>query len=53
VGNKHARVRGNLTAKIWKEKQDVHILTKMYKPPAKDEFSFEYGITQKHVTGED
>jgi hypothetical protein len=36
-GDIHARVRGVLTAVIWKEKRDMYILTNVNEPPV--EFS--------------
>jgi hypothetical protein len=45
--------RGNLTAVIWKEESDVHILTKMHRPPAEGSFHDKHGKAQKPVIVED
>jgi hypothetical protein len=34
-----------MTALIWKEKQDVHMLMNMHNPPAKGNFCDEHAIT--------
>jgi hypothetical protein len=33
-----SRTRDNLTAMVWRDKTDVHILTKMHHPPTNDNF---------------
>jgi hypothetical protein len=37
-GNIKTRVRGNLTAMIWKDKRDVNTLTNLCHPPEEDNF---------------
>jgi len=44
-----ARVRGNLTAMVWKDKWDVHILTNMQRVPTEGNFYDEQGKAQKPV----
>jgi hypothetical protein len=39
----HARMRDNLTAMIWKDNRDVHILTNIHRPPKEDNFSMNMG----------
>jgi hypothetical protein len=42
-----ARVRGNMTAVIWKDKQDVHIMTNMHRPSTESNFCDEHGKAKK------
>ncbi|PNF39361.1 hypothetical protein B7P43_G18177 [Cryptotermes secundus] len=42
-GDIRVRVRRNLTALVWKDKRDVHILTNMNCPPAEGTFRNEHG----------
>jgi hypothetical protein len=37
-GDVRVRTRGNLTALVWKDRQDVYMLTNMDPPPAKVNF---------------
>jgi hypothetical protein len=46
-GDTCARVRGNLTALVWKDMQDTHILTNMHRPPTEGNFCDEEGKAQK------
>jgi hypothetical protein len=38
LGDTHSRVRDNLTALVWKDEQDVHILTNMHRLPTESNF---------------
>jgi hypothetical protein len=49
----NARVRGNLTVMIHKNKLDMHILTNMHRPPAEGNFYDRHGKAQKPIIGED
>jgi hypothetical protein len=42
-GDIKTRVRGNLTATVWQDKQDVQILINMHCPPAEGNFCIEHG----------
>jgi hypothetical protein len=47
--NMHARVRGNLTEMIWKDKQDVYTLTDMHRPPTQGNLCDEHGKCKHHI----
>jgi hypothetical protein len=49
-GNIHARVRSNLIAMVWKDKQEMHTLMNTHTPLAECNFCDEQGETQKPVT---
>jgi hypothetical protein len=49
----HTRVRGVLTAVIWKDKWDVCILTNLHKPPTEGNFCDEHGRANTPVIVED
>jgi hypothetical protein len=51
-GDTCAQVRGVLTA-IWKDKQDMHILTNVYQPTAKANLCDRSGIGHKPANVED
>jgi hypothetical protein len=42
-GKIQVRVRGNMTALVWKDKQDIHTFTNMHNPPAEVNFCDEHG----------
>jgi hypothetical protein len=46
-GDIKTRVRGNITAIIWKDKRDVNILTNMYHPSEEGNFCDEHGNALK------
>jgi hypothetical protein len=52
-GDIRTRVRGNLTAMIWKNKRHVNMLTNMQHPPAEGNFRDEHGNTLKPVIIQD
>jgi hypothetical protein len=45
----HARVSGNLTALLWKNMQDIHILRNMHRSPTEGNFCDEQEKAQKPV----
>jgi hypothetical protein len=49
----YAKVTGNLTATVGKDKWDMHILVNMYRPPAESNFHEEHGKDQKSIIVED
>jgi hypothetical protein len=53
MGDICARVRGNMTAMIWKNKWYVQILTNMHRQPVEGNFSNKDGKAIKPVTVED
>jgi hypothetical protein len=46
-GNIHVGTRGVLTAVVWRDKRDVHMLTNIHNPPAEGNFSDEQGYAVK------
>jgi hypothetical protein len=52
-GDIYTRVKGNLTATIWKDKGEVRILTNMHKPSVKGKFCDKHGKPQKPAIVED
>jgi hypothetical protein len=42
-GDIRTRVRGDMTALVWKDKRDVYLLTNMHCPPAEGNFCDEHG----------
>jgi hypothetical protein len=46
LGDICARLRGYLTAMVWKDKQDVDILTNMHRTAAESNFCKEHGKAQ-------
>jgi len=46
-------VRCNLIAEVWRDKQDVHILTNMHRPLAEDNFYAEHGEAHNPIFIED
>jgi hypothetical protein len=52
-GDTYARVRGNVTAMIWTDKQDMYTLTSMHRLPTEGNFCDKHGKAQKPVTVED
>jgi hypothetical protein len=52
-GNIKTRVKGDLTAVVWKDKQNLKTLANMYHPPAKDNFCNEYGNALKAAPVQD
>jgi hypothetical protein len=42
-GDIRTRVRCDLTAIVWKDKQNVNMLTNMHHPPSEDHFCDGYG----------
>jgi hypothetical protein len=52
-GDIHSRVRGVLTALIWKDKQDICIQTNVLHPPAVGNFCDEYRRAHKPAIIED
>jgi hypothetical protein len=52
-GDVRTRVRGNLTAMIWKDKRHVNMLTNMHHPPAEGTFCDEHGNALKPVIIQD
>jgi hypothetical protein len=47
------RVRGNLTAVVWKDKRDMNMLMNMHHPPAEGNFYDEHGNTLKSAIAQD
>jgi hypothetical protein len=47
------QVRGNLTAMVWKDKRNAHILTNMHSPPAEGNLCDKYRNALKPATVED
>jgi hypothetical protein len=41
-GDTHARVRGKLSALVWKDRKDVHILTSIHRPSTEGNLSDEH-----------
>jgi hypothetical protein len=52
-GDIRVRTRGDLTALIWKDRRDVHMLTNMHNPPAEGNFCDKNGNAQKPAIVED
>jgi hypothetical protein len=52
-GDKKTRVKGDLKAVVWKDKQNVNILTDMHHPPAEGNFCDEYGNAPKPAIVQD
>jgi hypothetical protein len=52
-GDIRIRVRGDLTAMIWKDKRHVNMLTNMHHLPAEGNFCDEHGNTLKPVIIQD
>jgi hypothetical protein len=52
-GDIQARIKGNLTAMIWNDKKDVHILMNMRRPPPECNFCDEHRKVQRPVINED
>jgi hypothetical protein len=48
-----ARTNGDLTAVVWKDKRDVHMLTNIHVSPAEGNFCDENGNALKPATVED
>jgi len=46
-GDLKTKVKGNLTATVWKDKQNVNILTNLHSPPLEDNFCDEHGKAMK------
>ena len=46
-GDLNTEVKGNLTAIVWKDKQNVNVLTNMRSPPMKGNFCDEHGKAVK------
>ncbi|XP_023722709.1 piggyBac transposable element-derived protein 4 [Cryptotermes secundus] len=49
-GDVQVRVRGDMTALVWKDKRDIHMLTNMHSPPAAGNFCNEHGNAIKPAT---
>jgi hypothetical protein len=47
LGDIRVRTSGDMTAVVWKDKHNVHILTNMHDPPAEGNFCDESGNTRK------
>jgi hypothetical protein len=52
-GDIKTKVKGDLTAVIWKDKRNVNILTNMHRPPAEGNLCDEYGNTLKPAIVQD
>jgi hypothetical protein len=52
-GDLKTRVRGDFAAIVWKDKQNVNMLTNMHRSPAKGNFRDEYGNALKPATVQD
>jgi hypothetical protein len=52
-GDIRTRVRGNLTAMIWKDRRYVNMLMNMHHPPAEGNFCDEHGNALKPVIIQD
>jgi hypothetical protein len=52
-GDIRVRVRGDMTASVWKDKRDVHMLTNMHNPPAEGNFCDDHGNAIKPAIVED
>jgi hypothetical protein len=52
-GDIRVRTRGDLTAVVWTDKRDIHMLTNIHNPPAEDNFCDEKGNTIKPLIVED
>jgi len=46
-GDLKTKVKGNLTATVWKDKQNVNILTNLHSPLLEDNFCDEHGKAMK------
>jgi hypothetical protein len=46
-GDLKTKVKGDLTAVVWKDKRNVHILTNMHSPPLVGNFCDEHGKAMK------
>jgi hypothetical protein len=53
MGDVHVKVRGNLTSMIRKNKQEVHIIMNMHRPPVEGSFCNEHRKTKKPMIFED
>jgi hypothetical protein len=49
-GDIRVRVRGDMTALVWKDKHDVHMVTNVHSPPAEGNFYDMHGNATKPAT---
>jgi hypothetical protein len=49
----HVRTRSDLTAIVWRDKRDIHMLTNIHNPPAEGNFGDEEGNAIKRLIVED